>query len=203
MKMRRKNRFRGFTIPELMVAMIVIGIIMTLASVEFWSVIHHFSKTSTELDSEREARTVVSAVEEQLRQASPNFQVQSTQPVQSPVFAGPSPTPVSSVTFTMPAQGTELTSADSTAVTYDTVTIQRGSVVPPGHIYPDLLLIRNNGPAEDIGRDVAYFGVTARSATWYDIDVTIAPPTRADQANDANQSYSLHSSIYVSYTNNL
>jgi|GEM_PF-4510314 len=211
MRRRYTKHERAFTIPELLVAFVVIGIIMSLASVEFYMVTHHFAKTSTELDSEREARTVMAEVSEQLRQASPNIaggstpQV-STLPVQSPVYPGPtvSPTPVSSVTFTMPTQSTEITSADPTTVQYDTVTIQQDTVVNPGHDYPDLLLIRidpnNNRTTEHIGRDVASFSVTPTFSNMYDIDLTISPPRRADQASDTYQAYSLHSSIYVSYT---
>ena len=207
MRRRYTKHERAFTIPELLVAFVVIGIIMSLASVEFYMVTHHFAKTSTELDSEREARTVMAEVSEQLRQASPDFLAGSTQPVQSPVWPGPSPTPASSVTFTMPTQSTELSNADPHAVQYDTVTIKQDTVVNPGHDYPDLLLIRtdpnNNLTTEHIGRDVASFSVTPTFSNMYDIDLTISPQRRADQASDTYQAYSLHSSIYVSYTTSL
>jgi type II secretory pathway component PulJ len=183
------------------IAMSILSMILGFAAYEFATLVHHFAKTSTMLDSEREARTLMARVAFEMRQASPNINVQpGNQPVSDPLTFD---TAADHIYFTQPSQNTPLTSADPAALKYDTVRIMLDTAVPAGHDYPDLILQRtdpqNKTTTAVLGLDVKSFQVTPRSKAIYDIDLTVAPRRRADQATDAKQQFSLHSTIYISY----
>lgn len=202
--MWRSNRSDGaFTLPEVLVSMVILGVVVTIATVQFTQVFGQFSKTNNMLDSERKARTIMAKIGHYVRQASPNIKtLPGNQPVTFPTIATIN-IPADHVDFTEPSDGVNFVDANPANLSYDQVTIKRGATVPPGHTYPAVLLVRTKPDGTvltyTLGNDAKTLTFTARSKAIYDIDLTIAPTRRADQQNDTYQEYSLHTTLYVSY----
>jgi|HubBroStandDraft_1064217.scaffolds.fasta_scaffold338332_2 prepilin-type N-terminal cleavage/methylation domain-containing protein len=207
---------RGFTLVEVMTAMAILVLLTTMALVLYIQGSHHFARTSTDLDAEREARAAMGYTTAELRQAMPPLDTNNG-PVLSPVattpMPNPSPTPTSQVVFFKVediTQGLNGTAVNTGALQYDEVVIEP-SPVPSAqpnlmeyvYQYPSLTLLRSRV----IGHDVATFAVTPIAEDEYDLTITTAPFIRTDLLDPANPSkyqYTLTSTIHVSYfpTNN-
>lgn len=207
-------RRRGFTLVEVMSAMAVLVLLTTMALVLYLQGSHHFARTSTNLDAEREARASMGYAAGALRQAMENPNAPATlSPVFSPTAppVGASPMPTSQVVFekvddiTQALSGTTLNDLN---ISYDVVTIEP-SPVPSAQ--PNLMeyIQHQDGTTESrvIGHDVKSFEVTAISQDEYDISITTAPFIRTDMLDATDPSrftYTLSSSVHISYfpTNN-
>lgn len=63
---------RAFTTVELLIAMIIMGIVLSLAIVEFAMVFNHNNLTNANLTAEQNARIAMAKVSNEFRQAMPN-----------------------------------------------------------------------------------------------------------------------------------
>ncbi len=199
---------RGFTLVEALVAMSIMGVILTLAILEFGHVVRHFAKTSADLDAERAARMAMANVTKEMRQAMPDPNVPAPQPppITYPTYnpsPGPGATqaPANSVTFT---EAEQPVSADFTTLSYDTVTIAVGTP-PPGHTYGNLLLTRaapSGTTTSVIGSDIKLFSVQGFYKNTYNVRITVAPPIRQDMSpnqDGAANDFTLNTRVFISY----
>jgi prepilin-type N-terminal cleavage/methylation domain-containing protein len=70
MTVRRKSRYRAFTLVEMLVAMAVMGIVMSFAALEFRAVVFTYLGIDSHLSAEQQARVAVTKVDDISRQAS-------------------------------------------------------------------------------------------------------------------------------------
>jgi prepilin-type N-terminal cleavage/methylation domain-containing protein len=216
---RKPRNARALTIVEVLVAMAILGIIMTVALGLYLQGDTHFAKTSVDLDAEREARAAMGYTAGELRQAMPVYGVNSN-PVVAPTAwsSGASPTPTAAVTFYKIEPGVGISGAvtgttiDPTKLVYECVTIQTTpdpAIPASGPTNPPLLQETIYQPncatvkeTRIIGHDVATFAVTPLTAASYDIQIETAPIIRHDLQSTANptfNTYTLNSTIFISY----
>jgi prepilin-type N-terminal cleavage/methylation domain-containing protein len=96
MRMRRTTTMtsRGFTVPELLIAMTIMGIVLALAVVEFAMVFNHNALTTENVTAEQNARIAMARVTNELRQAMPDFtDFSNGKPVVQPTAPPPSTAP--------------------------------------------------------------------------------------------------------------
>jgi prepilin-type N-terminal cleavage/methylation domain-containing protein len=207
---------RALTIIEVMVAMAMLAIIMTVALGLYLQGDAHFAKTSVDLDAEREARAAMGYAAADLRQAMPVYG-QNTTPIVAPTAwpQGASPSPTTAVTFYKIAPGVGISGAvtgttiDPNRLVYECVTIAttpNPSIPASGPTYPPLLqeTVYDNDCTTVkktlvIGHDVSSFKVTPINAASYDLQITTAPIIRKDLSNPALNTYTLDSAVYISY----
>ena len=90
MKARRNACRRAFTLVEMLVAMAVMGIVMSFAALEFKAVVFTFLDADTHLSAEQQARVAIAKVNDLSRQASVVDGADPTPPVVQPAnTAGP------------------------------------------------------------------------------------------------------------------
>jgi len=70
MKTPRNSRRRAFTLVEMMVAMAVMGIVMSFAALEFRAVVFTYLDADSHLSAEQQARVAIAKVNDLSRQAS-------------------------------------------------------------------------------------------------------------------------------------
>ena len=101
--MSSRQRVRGFTLVEMVVAMAVMGIVMTLAALEFKYVVEQHLFAESHLTAEQQARVAMAKVTGASRQAS----VVDSTPVpgitSQPAFLEPASTPGPRLVFTQAA----------------------------------------------------------------------------------------------------
>ncbi len=206
-----KQRQRGQTLVEVLVALGVISIILSMVTALYIQMFNHYSKTSSDIDAQSQARFAMGRVTQALRQAmtDPN------QPPGPPVYA-PTPnanaTPPSSTSVTFMEATNMPTDANYQNLTYQWVVITQSATAPPGHNYPDLeidtydALPPPNGNGNltsttTVGRDVESFNVYAVAQSVYDIQLTVAPPVGMNQntGSTSNPGYTLNSRVFISY----
>ena len=191
----------------MLVAVAVIGIILSLTTALYLRLFGHYAKTASDVDAQSDARQAMGRVTQALRQAMAN----PNNPNAGPPVSYPTPnsnaTPpvANSVTFTeaagLPAD------ADYREITSQTVTIQLSATPPPGHLYPDLEIDTydaNNNllSSATVGRDVESFEVMPVTPSIYDVQITTAPPIGMAQNNSTGvtaSSFTLNSRIFISY----
>lgn len=212
-----ETRHRGFTLIEMLFVMFILAILTSTALALYIQGSHHFARTSTDLDAEREARAAMGYTAGELRQAMAPLGLTNGVPVQSPqaLLPNPSPTPTSQVVFYKVddiTQGLSGTTVDTGNLEYDMVVIEP-SPVPSSSAAPDLMeyVYDQTGStlkeSRVIGHDVENFAVTPLAQDEYAISITTAPLIRVDLIDSSNPNvykYTLNSTIHVSYfpTNN-
>jgi len=72
MMMKEQKRTRAFTTVELLISMVIMGIVLALAIVEFAMVFNHNNLTNANLTAEQNARIAMAKVSNEFRQAMPN-----------------------------------------------------------------------------------------------------------------------------------
>ena len=77
MTLSRRSRTRAFTLVEMCVAMAVMGIVMSLAALEFKAVVFSYLNVDSHLSAEQQARIAIAKVDDLSRQASVVNDVQS------------------------------------------------------------------------------------------------------------------------------
>jgi prepilin-type N-terminal cleavage/methylation domain-containing protein len=100
MKTVRRKRQRGLTLVELLVAMIVLGFVMSLAAFEFQRVVALNSFTESHLSAEQQARIGISEIDEAMRQASVDIADNPYPKSPPPIVVQPASTPGSILEFT-------------------------------------------------------------------------------------------------------
>jgi len=197
---------RAFTLVEALVTTAIISLVLTLVTVMFQFIVQHYTKTSSDLDAEREARLAMANVTDIMREAQVNPALAQPTPPATPVppvsfpvmppgTPPPSPTPAGTTTFTIAEQPTSANYASPTPLPYDTVTISLGTP-PPGHAYGDLQETINGSAPMIIGHDIKTFQVLPVFQNVYDITITTAPMTFKGQPA---LPYSLNSRVFLSY----
>jgi len=100
--MMRNSGSRAFTLVEMLVAMACMGIIMSLAALEFKDVVYGYLYTESHITSEQQARLALAKVDELSRQASV-VDSQSPGPAPLPAILEPSSTPGPRLVYTQVA----------------------------------------------------------------------------------------------------
>jgi len=203
--MSAPKRQRGQTLVETLISLAVIAIILSMTTALYLQMFNHYSKTSSDIDAQSQARFAMGRVTQALRQAMTSPILPPGPPVQYPTAppSGQTPAAGNSVTFydaaNIPAN------ADYRNATYQIVTITTAATPPPGHPYPDLVISTtdmNGNPtgSATIGRDVKAFTVYAVTPSIYDVQITVAPPVGLSQnGGSPNPGYTLNSRVFVSY----
>ena len=212
---RRLRRARAFTAIEILLAMGILALVLTLAISEFALVVRHFHKTSTDLDAERSARNIMARVQKELRQATPPLSpgaVSTTDPCPKIVIPQatpppgnatpgpptPQPTAASYVTWT---EADDVAGSNIGSLSFDSFTIALSATPPPGHTWNNLVLtktVAGNTTSTVLGTDVKEFAITPRSLDVFNIAITVDPPRRADMQTPRGP-FRLESAIYISY----
>jgi prepilin-type N-terminal cleavage/methylation domain-containing protein len=188
--MTAREKTRGFTIPELLISMSIMGIVLALAIVEFAMVFNHNNLMTANMSADQNARIAMAKVTNELRQAMPDVSDTSPpytmviQPTQPPPSTAP--TAASVVEFYRVHNGagglvtpipTDLTGNpkpcyDDVTLTYDSAarTITRT-------ITPAVVSAVCNGATSTaiIARNVTNFGVKAESAVLFEVDLETTP----------------------------
>lgn len=202
---------RGLTLAEVMTAMFILVILMSMAVALYIQGSQHFARTSTDLDAEREARAAMGKVAGELRQAMPPSG--SNQPPvvspQAPKIFNPSPTPTAQVVFYKVddiASAVTGTTLNVGSLNYDKVVIEQDplAAAPPDNLveYVYDALTGTLKSTSVIGRDVETFNVTPLRPDAYDLEIVTAPNIRKDLLDPNNPSlhtYTLTSTVFISY----
>lgn len=139
-----KKNGRGFTLVEMLVAMAVMGIVMSFAALEFKDVVFTYISIGSHLSSEQQARLAMAKVSDALRQASvvdnpdPNSTAKPGQAVTEP-----STTPGPRLVFTAAAEvDTNMPLDENGRPTpcYNVVQIywEPSSESPPGNLFEQI-----------------------------------------------------------------
>jgi prepilin-type N-terminal cleavage/methylation domain-containing protein len=208
--MKTTNRQRGQTLVEVLISLAVISIILSMTTALYIQMFQHYSKTTSDVDAQSQARFAMGRVTQALRQAMTDPQLPPGPPISYPTpTSGPYPAYANSVTFTdavsIPAD------ADYQNSVYQNVTIATSATPPPGHLYPDLVITTsdlNNNPTGStiIGRDIKSFTVYAVTQSIYDVQITTAPAVGISQNNSSPApgvspypGFTLNSRVFISY----
>jgi prepilin-type N-terminal cleavage/methylation domain-containing protein len=182
---------RGFTVVELLISMTILGIVLALAIVEFAMVFNHNSLMQSNLTADQNARIVMARVTNELRQAMPDVTDSNYAIVISPTAppASTAPSAATTVSFHRVHSGTNgLTQAtpdpiptdvngnpmpcyDTVTLTYDAPSQTITKTVTAAQVTTDCPSFTTTSV---LSRNVAGFGVTAQSATLFDVDVQTA-----------------------------
>lgn len=210
--MRARSR-RGFTIPELIIAMTILSIVGTLAVLLFSQVVHHFDKTSMDLDAERGARLAMAKVTGEIRQAVPNLADVNNNGIFCDDGLG-----------NTLANGAKLTAIRCFKVDAIPTTTNCGGKpdwLPLCLIY-DSVVIKFDGAKNQIvesvtplqgpnagktvdsvlAHDVTSLTIQPVTLGQFDITITTSPPHRADTKQiyaGTERPYQIESEVYVSY----
>ena len=201
---------RAQTLVEVLVSLAVIAVILSMVTALYMQMFNHYSKTTSDIDAQAEARFAMGRVTQALRQAMTDPNQPPGPPVVSPT-ANNNPTPPvgNSVEF-MEAQALP-TDANYQNLTYQYVVVQTSATAPPGHFYPNLVIDDYNGDPNNggtltsettVGRDVKAFNIYPVTQSIYDIQLTIAPPVGMSQNSTAGASasgFTLNSRVFISY----
>lgn len=203
--MNATKRQRGQTLVETLISLAVISIILSMTTALYLQMFNHYSKTSSDIDAQSEARFAMGRVTQALRQAMTSPILPPGPPVTYPTAPPAGATPALGLTVTFIDAATIPANADYRNATYQCVTIATAATPPPGHVYPDLVLSTtdcNGNPtgSSTIGRDVKAFDVYAVTPSIYDVQITVAPPIGLSQGgNTQTAGFTLNSRVFISY----
>jgi prepilin-type N-terminal cleavage/methylation domain-containing protein len=215
MNPNRKHKFvRGFTLVEMITVVFILGLILTLLSYEFLSVIDDTLRTRSNTDAESQARVIMQKIETHMRVAYYDYVDMppgSPIPVVSPLPQG-SATPAPYVVFyrvsagglanTTPRQcgpgvgNSALTGAPCPP--FELVTIQLNPLNPGelDELITDLPSMVQEPPIV-LGTNVTSFGVTAISYDEYNVSLTVTQPSSPNYCANQNCSFTIDDNIYV------
>lgn len=205
--MSNKKDTRGQTLIELLVALGVIAIILSMTTAIYMQCFNHYFKVSADVDAQSEARMAMGRATQQLRQAMTDPNQPPGPPIMYPTpNNNPTPPVANSVNFReisyMPPD------ADYNNATYQCVTIE--TTPSPGRANPDLVVVKDDCAGTTlstttIGRDVSSFLVSPVTTSTYDVQITVTPQYGMEQGAQATpspgpvSSYTVNSRIFVSY----
>jgi Tfp pilus assembly protein PilW len=206
------HKKRGISTIELLISMVVMGLIMSLAVVEFAMVFRHNNLSNANLTAEQNARIAMAKISNEFRQAMPN-ETDFNGPDYPMVIAPPAPVdtpgpPVTTVEFWRVHKGTGgLAPPSPQAVP----TNGKGAPVP---CYDDVTLFYN--AAQDklvrsvdstgcaggavvndvIARNVTAFGVTSLNSTGtlFEVDLSTTP------SQGGHGTYDLSTQVAMGFT---
>ncbi len=203
---RPRNRAtRGFTLVEMITVVAIIGLILTLLSLEFISVVNSTLHSRANTDAESQARVIMAKIETHMRSAYFDYTDFTGSP--APVI---SPIPGASagyVLFYRSAPG-QLSPAMNTCSDgapcpqFETVLIQMNPKVS-GEL-DEIITPQPGGaalPATVLGTNVSSFTVSGQGTNRYDIALTVSEPS-GHCTHDPNTgrdacTFSLNDVVYV------
>ncbi len=206
---RAAQQSAGFTLVETIVAVSIVGLILTLVGLEFVGAVNHMLHTRADTDAESQARVIMSKVDTQMRSAYfdwTDFPLPSASP-----YAVVSPQPVPSatadyvafyrvsqggMTVPVPTASPGAVNAGAPTPPYDLVTIEM-SATKPGEL-DEVISPPLGGPPSSpipLGQNVSAFVVTAVPPNRYDVQLTVSQPS-GQCANNAC-SFTLNDTVYV------
>lgn len=100
MTTQRKSRRRAFTVFEMIIAMAIMGIVMSFAALEFRAVVFTYLDADSHLSAEQQARVAIAKVNDLSRQASVVNDASATAPSPVPAVIEPASTPGPTLRFT-------------------------------------------------------------------------------------------------------
>ncbi|HEY5094277.1 MAG TPA: prepilin-type N-terminal cleavage/methylation domain-containing protein [Candidatus Eremiobacteraceae bacterium] len=203
-----RTKARGFTLIELMVAMSILGLVMTLAVAEFTQAWKHYSKTTVDITGETQARAAMALVTQSLRQAAMPAGTAAISPVSSPdcIAAGgctnpyPTAAPTTGLQFEM-VDDPSITSADPNQLHYGNDVIGLNPAIPGvnGSDLIETVTDVSTGTVKivrTLAKNVTVFTVAATSSGSYNVTIQVSPPHRADQLSAP---FTLSSDVFISY----
>jgi prepilin-type N-terminal cleavage/methylation domain-containing protein len=203
--MNAPKRQRGQTLVETLISLAVISIILSMTTALYIQMFNHYSKTSSDIDAQSEARFAMGRVTQSLRQAMTSPILPPGPPVSYPTAPPAGATPALGLTVSFTDASTIPSNADYRNAVYQNVTIGVSASPPPGHTYPNLVVTTtdiNGNPTGSaiIGRDIKVFNVYAVTPSIYDVQITVAPPVGLSQGGGTqNAGYTLNSRVFISY----
>jgi prepilin-type N-terminal cleavage/methylation domain-containing protein len=207
---QQSRRVRGFTLVEMIVVVAVIGLILSLVSLEFISVVSTVLHTRANTDAESQARTAMSKIGSQVRSSYwdyvdyPPFQdtgVASPQPGTTtvPYIAFYRVTPGSLVSMPNPCTSPGV-NFGAPCPPFELVTIEL-SATTPGEL-DEIITPQPNGPPSSpmpIAYNVSDFEVTSVSSAGftnkYDIRLQVSQPSTHCTSNSCT--YTLDNVIFA------
>ncbi len=208
--MNKNERARGFTVVEMLTSMLIMGLVLALAIVEFAMVFNHNNLMNANLSADQNARIAMARVTNELRQAMPDVTDfgSTSAVVLNPPTPAPStaPTTAQSVEFyrvhngpgglvsPIPtnAAGDPIPCYDDVTLAYNTAahTITR-TIVSPVVADPNCPTVTTT--TDVIAYNIAGFTVSAESSTLLDVDLqTVA-------SNGNYGIYDLNSQVRLGY----
>jgi|GEM_PF-2200539 len=207
---RRPKRSSGFTLVELLVAIAVLGLILTFIGLEFVSVVDNTLHTRASVDAEAQARIVMAKVSGQMRGAYfDETDYPTAAPAQQLAVVSPIPVPSASPTglvvfyrvskgglATIPVTCATGANQGAPCPPFELVTIQM-STTNPGELDEIVTAQPAGSPSSPtpIGQNVTNFGVTGISKNEFDVTLTVTQPS-SRCVSDAC-SFTLNNVIYV------
>jgi prepilin-type N-terminal cleavage/methylation domain-containing protein len=204
----RSPRSRGFTIIEMLTVVAILGLILSLVSLEFINVVSDTLHTRADTDAEAQARLAMSKISTQMRTGYWDYID----------FPNPSPTPYPVVsplpnTTTLPyvafyravpgdlSAGMPVLGNGAPNTTFELVTFQMNAL-QPGEL-DEVTTVQPNGVASTpmpIAQDVSDFEVTADPTIFgkYDVRITVSIPSSHCTSN--NCTFTLDSVVYAGGT---
>jgi prepilin-type N-terminal cleavage/methylation domain-containing protein len=215
------KRRRGFTLVEMCVAMVIIGIILGFAALLFGQVVRHFAKTQMDLDSEREARLSMAEITKEIRQAMPDLRadvlntdfcdlIDATGTINDTNGAQPAIQCTRAVDIPDPQTNGWL----PTQLNYETIVIKRNANNSVGETITPIYGANAGVPStRTLGIDVTSLSFAPEPCSnpcnannkprgTYTVTLTVSPPHRVDVKqiyNGIQQPYTLQSKVYVTY----
>jgi prepilin-type N-terminal cleavage/methylation domain-containing protein len=212
------RRFRtaqesGFTLVETIVAVSIVGLILTLVGLEFVGTVNHMLHTRAQTDAESQARVIMSKIDTQMRSAYfdwTDFPLPSGSPL---AVVSPQPAPSASADYIafyrvsaggmpvpVPTASPGTINAGAPAPPYDLVTIQM-STTKPGEL-DEIISPPLGGPPSSpipLGQNVSAFVVTfvntTVSGSRYDVQLTVSEPS--GQCVNNACAYTLNDTVYI------
>lgn len=203
MTMRSGYRSRGFTLVEMLIAMAIMGIVMSFAALEFKDVVFGYLSGESHLSAEQQARVAMAKVDDLSRQASVVDGAAPTPPVLQPVRT---PGPVLQFTKaedlgpkSMPTPG------NMPKPCYDYVTIeleQPAGIVNPDPSQQPHTLVEQTTPYDPTRLDCVAPNSTpappriiARNVASFVVQPIECPPTKSN-CQSYSQGYQIDISIF-------
>jgi len=186
MSIRAKTR--GFTIVEMLISMSIMGLVLSLAIVEFVMVFNHNSLMTADLTADQNGRIVMSRVTNELREGMPDVTDYTTPATPPPIVSAPTPAasavPVQTVAFWRVHDGTggldDPVAIPTDAFGNPTPCYDQVSLVydPVAHTITRTVTLKTNANCPTpqtttniVASNVSSFGATAPSANLIDIDL--------------------------------
>jgi type II secretory pathway pseudopilin PulG len=207
MNARQKRRHAGgFSIIETLIAVAVVGLILTLIGLEFVGVVDDTLHTRANTDAESQARLIMARVSTRMRTSF--YDVTDNIPGPLPVVS-PVATSAPYVTFYRVRPGGlqgpiplctpgNAHSGGEPCPPFELVTIQMNPI-KPGEL-DEIITPQPGGTAglpNILGRNVTSFTVTAQSSTQYNVEVRVSIPSSHCSGPARTCTFTLDNVVYI------
>lgn len=215
MSMRSRRQLRGFSILEMLMVCVILGLVLSMIGYEFVGVVSTALHTRANTDAQAQSRLIMTKVEHEMHAAFPDISdcpsfpdaKNCPSPLGTLVVVQPAPkgTPGPVAEFYRVRQGSLNVAIPKCPTTqrpcppYDLVTIQLNALVP-GELDETVQPATGAGPSSTtvIGNNVSSFTVAPdqlSGSSDYTIDLTVSIPSTHCTSNACD--YTLNSVVYV------